>query len=552
MATEQPTMSINGTYAQGQGFSASDQAYASHNAAYNNAPQTSNSQSATSNSAQTVPKDEVGWYFVEQYYTTLSRNPDQLHLYYNKRSQFVSGVEEEKVEVCVGSKAINDRIRELDFHECRVRVTNVDSQGADSHIVIQVMGEISNKGQPHRKFVQTFVLAAQSNGYFVLNDIFRYIKEEDEEVPEEDVHQPEPAAASTGYHEPAPTAQELPEPEAQHETVSHEEEAAQVDNKLEEVIQKEEAVERPVSPPPAQVNGTPVPESAEVAQAEEAPAAAVGGADATTTEATTTVEESAEPEKPKESEPTPAPEPAKTAAPAAAPTPAAPPKPMSWAMKAAAAASANRNVTPAVPAVPAQTSAAPKSAPTQPKAAPAPAAPAAVTSAARSESPADSAQDGWQAVGGDHSKRQSRAQNQPAEPTSVRAYIKNVYESTDAEQLKSALSKFDKITYFDVSRAKNAAFVEFATQEGFQAAVAANPHQIGGATVFVEERRQNANQFGGPRFQGGRGGNMGPRGRGDNRAGQGRGGFKEGGRGGFAPRGRGGNAAPRRGGATAA
>lgn len=80
MATEQPTMSINGTYAQGQGFSASDQAYASHNAAYNNAPQTSNSQSATSNSAQTVPKDEVGWYFVEQYYTTLSRNPDQLHV----------------------------------------------------------------------------------------------------------------------------------------------------------------------------------------------------------------------------------------------------------------------------------------------------------------------------------------------------------------------------------------------------------------------------------------------------------------------------------------
>lgn len=27
-----------------------------------------------------VPKDEVGWYFVEQYYTTLNRTPDRLHV----------------------------------------------------------------------------------------------------------------------------------------------------------------------------------------------------------------------------------------------------------------------------------------------------------------------------------------------------------------------------------------------------------------------------------------------------------------------------------------
>ena len=104
MATEQPTMSINGTYAQGQGFSASDQAYASHNAAYNNAPQTSNSQSATSNSAQTVPKDEVGWYFVEQYYTNMSRSPEKLHLFYSRRSQLVFGTEAESVPVAVGQK----------------------------------------------------------------------------------------------------------------------------------------------------------------------------------------------------------------------------------------------------------------------------------------------------------------------------------------------------------------------------------------------------------------------------------------------------------------
>ena len=37
---------------------------------------------------------------------------------------------------------------------------------------------MSNRNEPWRKFVQTFFLAEQPNGYFVLNDIFRFLKEE--------------------------------------------------------------------------------------------------------------------------------------------------------------------------------------------------------------------------------------------------------------------------------------------------------------------------------------------------------------------------------------
>lgn len=44
-------------------------------------PQASASASATSaEGSSSVPKDEVGWYFVEQYYTTLSKNPEKLHV----------------------------------------------------------------------------------------------------------------------------------------------------------------------------------------------------------------------------------------------------------------------------------------------------------------------------------------------------------------------------------------------------------------------------------------------------------------------------------------
>lgn len=39
----------------------------------------------------------------------------------------------------------------------------------------QVTGELSNNGQPMRRFMQTFVLAPQSpKKYYVHNDIFRY------------------------------------------------------------------------------------------------------------------------------------------------------------------------------------------------------------------------------------------------------------------------------------------------------------------------------------------------------------------------------------------
>lgn len=64
-------------------------------------------------------------------------------------------------------------------------MSNVDSQAsAAGGIIIQVLGEMSNAGGNWRKFVQTFFLGEQPNGYFVLNDIFRYLKE-DGEIEEE-------------------------------------------------------------------------------------------------------------------------------------------------------------------------------------------------------------------------------------------------------------------------------------------------------------------------------------------------------------------------------
>jgi hypothetical protein len=68
---------------------------------------------------------------------------------------------------------------ELDFQDCKVLVSNVDSQRSyNGCIAIMVLGEISNKGGASHKFAQTFVLAEQPSGYFVYNDMFRYLKED--------------------------------------------------------------------------------------------------------------------------------------------------------------------------------------------------------------------------------------------------------------------------------------------------------------------------------------------------------------------------------------
>ena len=102
---------INGNYGAQHGFpDAFNPAHAAMNTAANFQPaQSSTPTSATpSTSAEQqkseITKDEVGWFFVEQFYTTLSRNPDKLHLFYSKRSQLVFGTEAESVPVAVGTK----------------------------------------------------------------------------------------------------------------------------------------------------------------------------------------------------------------------------------------------------------------------------------------------------------------------------------------------------------------------------------------------------------------------------------------------------------------
>lgn len=120
----------------------------------------------------------VGREFVRQYYTLLNQAPLHLHRFYSHNSSFVHGGLEngKEAEAVYGQQDIHQKIMQLNFRDCHAKIRQVDSHETLANgVVVQVSGELSNNGEPMRRFMQTFVLAPQSpKKYYVHNDIFRY------------------------------------------------------------------------------------------------------------------------------------------------------------------------------------------------------------------------------------------------------------------------------------------------------------------------------------------------------------------------------------------
>ncbi|XP_051900858.1 ras GTPase-activating protein-binding protein 2-like isoform X2 [Pristis pectinata] len=221
----------------------------------------------------------VGREFVRQYYTLLNKAPDFLHRFYGRTSSYVHGGLDgsgKPTEAVYGQAEIHKKVMSLQFSDCHTKIRHVDAHATLSDgVVVQVMGELSNNGQPMRKFMQTFVLAPEGsvpNKFYVHNDIFRYqdevfdsdaeleeeSEEEVEEEPEEPQLSPEPVQENTSntYYEAhtvsngveealeETAAEPEPEPESKPEEVKPEPEL------LEKTV--EELEEKAPSPTPVE------------------------------------------------------------------------------------------------------------------------------------------------------------------------------------------------------------------------------------------------------------------------------------------------------------
>ena len=260
-----------------------------------------------------------------------------------------------------------------------------------------------------------------------MNDIFRYLKDEEDEIVDDEPTQPEVPAEEP----PTPADGHVLVEEHADDVVVTEPAAEQVDEKLEE---QKATVNEPES--------TDVNSALAAADAEES--VVVPESSSITDETVGQTTESVADEQPAEPEATAAPTASAEATPSA---PEAPPAKKTW----ASMLGGGGVKAPAIPALPVSAPAghSKSSRPVQASQTPKAAVDTTVPAANTATSTPTSQSNGWQTA--DHSKKGKAGQNKPSEGV-VLAYIKNVNEKVDARILREVLESFGELKYFDVSR----------------------------------------------------------------------------------------------------
>ncbi|GLU03859.1 hypothetical protein SLE2022_210330 [Rubroshorea leprosula] len=120
--------------------------------------------------------DVVATAFVHQYYNILHQSPEHVHRFYQDISKLGRLEENGIMGITTTMQDINEKILSLDYLNFKAEISTVDAQ--DSHnggVLVLVTGFLTEKDTLRRKFMQSFFLAPQNNGYFVLNDVLRYV-----------------------------------------------------------------------------------------------------------------------------------------------------------------------------------------------------------------------------------------------------------------------------------------------------------------------------------------------------------------------------------------
>ncbi|XP_031285606.1 nuclear transport factor 2 [Pistacia vera] len=138
--------------------------------------------------------DVVGNAFVHQYYLILHQSPEHVHRFYQDISKLGRPEENGVMSNTTTMQAINDKILSLHYGDFSAEITTVDAQESyNGGVLVLVTGYLTGKDNVKRKFTQSFFLAPQDKGYFVLNDVFRYVDEtnyDGNQAPVNDVEAP--------------------------------------------------------------------------------------------------------------------------------------------------------------------------------------------------------------------------------------------------------------------------------------------------------------------------------------------------------------------------
>lgn len=155
-------------------------------------------------SAYVIPPAEVvGNAFARQYYAILEQSPTLVYRFYQDISQLGRPVDGGAMGSITTMDAIDAKIQS--YGSLKADIKFVDAQKSyNGGVVVLVTGSMISTDDSKRGFTQTFFLAPQDKGYFVLNDIFRYI----EDCPHSNEDQDGGIAPVTPSQEEMPSVQE--------------------------------------------------------------------------------------------------------------------------------------------------------------------------------------------------------------------------------------------------------------------------------------------------------------------------------------------------------
>ncbi|TQD76231.1 hypothetical protein C1H46_038258 [Malus baccata] len=118
----------------------------------------------------------VGNAFVLQYYNILEQSPELVHRFYQDISKLGRPGDDGIMSITTTMEEINKKI--LDYGELSANIITVDAQESyNGGVFVLVTGYLTGKDLVRKKFTQSFFLAPQDVGYFVLNDVFRYVED---------------------------------------------------------------------------------------------------------------------------------------------------------------------------------------------------------------------------------------------------------------------------------------------------------------------------------------------------------------------------------------
>ncbi|KAJ8492313.1 hypothetical protein OPV22_014034 [Ensete ventricosum] len=129
--------------------------------------------------SQELSADVVGNAFIDQYCFILRHHPEMVHQFYKESSKLSRPDDRGNVTSVTTIATINEMLLATSLGVPEIKKVN-SQESHNGGVLVHVTGRLTREDNVRRDFSQSFFLAPQEMGYFVLNDILQYVDEIEE------------------------------------------------------------------------------------------------------------------------------------------------------------------------------------------------------------------------------------------------------------------------------------------------------------------------------------------------------------------------------------